>query len=287
MAESEVKTVGQQSTPAVQTGTAPGPKSGAPDAGATDKTGPDTTGTEYAEFKDPQDAARFKRIYGHVKRNERIIGVMASDNRALFDANQKLVDRLANLEKFLTEKGSADAIVLLTRERQAAIDSGDLARVADLSDKIAEVKVKTELHKARQVKPQPRLTPQPLPPQDFLGDDRRVAFQAWADERTPDGGFERPWAREGHPKFQRAVEMAASVLNDPEYQDASNEMVLREVDRLMGHSKTKKAAVLSGHEGTPGKTKETRLNADQLAVAKKMGIDPDRYAQSMHKYKRA
>lgn len=253
--------------------------------GETDKGSPDP-GTEFAEFKDPKEAARFKRVYGHVKRNERVISTMAEDNRVLFNANQKLTDRLAAVEKHLVDKGASDSLTWLQGERKDAIEAGDLARVADLSDKIAEVKLRAEVGKLTRPK---QAAPVQMAPreQDFLGSDLRNAFTGWAAEKDKSGNLARPWAQTGHPRFRRAVEMAAAVLNDPDFQDEGPEAVLQEVDRLMGNVKQSAAAVLSGKNEDGAKSKTPKLSAEQLTIAKKMGVKPEAYAAQMEKYRRA
>ena len=265
-------------------GQAPG---GTP-ASQADQGSPDP-GTEWAEFKDPKDAARYKRVYGHVKRNERIINTMAQDNKVLFEATQKYAERLANVEKMLAEKGTSDSLSWLQTERKNAIDAGDLARVSDLSDKIAEVKVKIELGKVTGAKKQapPVQMTRTQQEQDFLGSDLRDAFTDWAAEKDKSGNVLRPWAQTGHPKFRRAVEHAAAVLNDPEFQNEDSGVMLKEFDRLMGFSKPTTQAVLSGKNEDGGQVKAPKLSAEQAAVAKKMGVDPAKYALQMERYKRA
>ena len=265
-----------------------GQAQGGTPADAPDKGGADT-GTEFAEFKDPKEAARFKRVYGHVKRNERIIATMAQDNKVLFEATQKYADRLANLEKTIAEKGTSDSLSWLQNERKNAIEAGDLARVSDLSDKIAEVKVKIELGKVTGAKKPaaPVQMTRTQQEQDFLGSELRDAFTDWAAEKDRSGNLLRPWAQTGHPKFRRAVEHAAAVLNDPDFQNEDSGIMLREVDRLMGFSKQTTQAVLSGKNEDGVQVKAPKLSAEQLAVAKKMGVKPEKYAEQMARYKRA
>lgn len=242
-------------------------------------------GTEFADFKDPKDAARFKRIYGHVKRSDRIIGTMAEDARVLYNANQKLTDRLAALETHLVNKGASDSLIWLQTERRTAVEAGDLARVADLSDKIADVKLRSEVGRLTQPRQAP-LVQMAQPQQDFLGPDLQSALKDWAGEKDKSGAFIRPWAQETHPKFRRAVEMAAAVLNDPEFQGEDSDSVLNEVDRLMGQVKQSSATVLSGKEHAT-EPKGPKLTAEQVTVARKMGVSPERYAAQMQIYRKA
>ena len=279
----EVKSNGSAELPK---GEEKGPAKGGEAVNAPDQGGADP-GTEFAEFQDPKAEARFKRIYGHVKRNERVIGQMAGDNKVLFEANQKLLDRLAGVEKHISEKGTADSLSWLTSERKNAIEAGDLARVSDLSDKIAEVRLRSEVGKLTKPREAPPVQMGTKQEQDFLGSDLREAFTGWAAEKDKSGNLARPWAQTGHPKFRRAVEMAAAVLNDPEFQGEDTGAVLREVDRLMGNSKPAAATVLSGKNEEGGRVKPAKLSAEQLAVAKKMGVKPEAYAEQMERFRRA
>lgn len=281
----EVKSNGSAELPK---GEEKGPAPGGAPTDAPDKGGAAEQGTEFTEFQDPKAEARFKRIYGHVKRNERVIGQMAGDNKILFDANQKLLERFAALEKNITEKGSADSLAWLQTERKNSIEAGDLARVADLSDKIAEIKLRTVEARLTARKEAPPVQMGTRQEQDFLGSDLREAFTDWAAEKDKTtGNFTRPWAQKGHPEFNSAVEMSAAVLNNPRFRDKDADAVLREVDRLMGNSKPAAATVLSGKNEDGGKVKPTKLSAEQLAVAKKMGVAPEKYAAQMERYKRA
>lgn len=232
-------------------------------------------GTEFVEFDDPKIAARFKRVYGNMKHTERVLGEMAKDNKALWAKLQEYETR--------TEAQSVERTVdSLISQREKAIEAGDLPKVVELSDQIAEARIKKIEKKEPPRDEQGRFVAQES---GGMSEQDQTTVLTWANETDADGRLLRPWSQESHTGYKRmlrAMQAAADDMTDlPE--------ILEEVDRLMGKPEKKQAerpiaAVLSSRESGKGKDAKPKLTSEETMVAKKMDMTPEQYAKAKEKW---
>lgn len=233
-------------------------------------------GKKFVEFT-PEQEARFKRVYGHMKEYERNLMKLAQQNG-------ELIGRLEEMESKYLAKDTGDRLSALKAEKKAAYESGNIDRVMEIDDQIMELKsFKVE----KKEKP-----PALKEAEEWLTPERKVTLDAWASEQDKDGNQLRPWASPAHPKHKRLVEMAAGVLNDPDFANEPLERVLEEVDKLMGIEKPKvsrtAATVLNGDGNVSQKKSEGKLSPEQERVARMMfpnEKDPmKKYRESIKKW---
>lgn len=221
---------------------------------------------------DEETQKRFNRIYGNMKQYERMMEQMAQDNRRLFD-------KLQHLESSQVQRVSGELINNLRNEKTRALEAGDFKRANQIDDQIDAAKEATQ-------KKQQELSQQP-PPQEPESDslfspEDEAKIRAWAFESDAQGNPRRPWANPSHPLFQKAMNFAAGVMEDPNF-DNSIETAMREVERLMGGFSTGNGAspVLSGDQNLRQRPKKNKLTKDQMLVADAMGLSHEEYAKGL------
>lgn len=237
-------------------------------------------GTEFVEFEDPEMEKRFKRIYGHMKQNERLVDNLVKDNKAL-------LTRLDTMEETDAEEKQTAEVDTLKEAKRTALEEGDYDKVMELDDKILDLKVsgKKELDGSKVSKSIEE-------EHSWLTPERQTMLLEWAHETDGNGNMLRPWSDPGHPKHMRAIEMASSVMNDPEYAKASDADVMAEIDRMMNaveksaDKKPNASPVLAGDGNARRRSssKKITLSNEQKLVAQKMGMTDDAYAKAMSKH---
>ena len=220
-------------------------------------------GNEFVDFStaSPDEIEdRFKRVYGHMKDNERVI-------RTLADHNKKLAERLDQIET----EGKRATVLSETEQIKHQIK-----QARDQGNHDAEIELVSKLARLQGQRIQ---APQPIPAVEVPSFDVSVVT-AWQNEVDPDGNFRRPWAQPTHPKFSEALRLTQDLM--PQY-DGDVETLLKEVDGKMG-LKTKKGdtpAVLSGREGRRIGRDAGQLTPEQKTVAAKLGISEEAYSKQV------
>lgn len=239
-----------------------------------------TEGKQFVEFT-PEQEARFKRVYGHMKEYERELKKVSENNGIL-------LSKLEEMESKFSSRETTDALAILKAEKKAAYESGNIDKVMEIDDKIIRLSTAPKPEKIELKKTDPKEVAS-----EWLTPERKAVLDAWAQEPDQSGTPLRPWTNPNHPKYARLVEMAAGVMNDPDFKDGPIENVLQEVDRLMGLDKPKAvrqtAAVLGGDtNASPATDKSAPLTEAQKRTARLMfpkEKDPfKKYSEAMKKY---
>lgn len=224
------------------------------------KTEPD--GTDFVEFPDPKLEARFRRIYGNMKSTER--------------ANEALREHLTQITK-VAEENRAELAALKAGSSADQLKT-EIVKAKERGDARAEVELTDRLGKLRQTPP-----PAPLPPPPMAEPLELHEARAWESEVGADGNFLRPWAQPQHPDFAKAMSVTKTLVGDPAF-GGDVLKVLTEVDKRMGvkttPAKRVPASVMSA-DMRPPRGDLPSLSADQVAIARKMGVDPKAYAQQL------
>ena len=230
------------------------------------KTDPD--GTEWVddqEWGSPKAKARFERVYGHLKSGERKFQELQKHNQLL----------AAKLEELIAKHDTAEVNTRVGQIQAAIADAknkGDAKAEAHL-----QVMLTQELQpKQRQAIPVPQITDD-VPTLDLS------EAQAWEAETDTDGNFLRPWAQPSHPRYGEVHRLTTQLIGDPGF-GSDVPKILAEIDKRMGTKKPQRrapgpGALTSG--GRPASTKGIELTAEQLNVARKMGITPQDYAKQV------
>ena len=221
--------------------------------------------TDKVDFNTPEQQEKFNYVYKQVKMSDQ-------RNSMLTEQNAMLLKRLEEVEERFNKTDAADAeSVLLTKIKQAR-DAGDDAAELNATNALIEFKVSKVTQKAPEA---PVNTYQP----EFSYISNVV------QERDDSGNLVRPWFNETHPEFNNTIEtlrgIAAKYVGDPQAVPKS----LQELDHIM-RAKMNKPPVqnrapnpMQGGNLTNVNPKPTiKLTRQELDIAKKLGVDPKRYA---------
>lgn len=227
----------------------------------------------------PAVKARFERIYGHMKENERAVAESAKVNRAL-------IERLEKLENSEIQQ----QITSLEARQKEAFESGDYDKAQEYANQLIDYKLAEKSRPETKIEvPEPHATDQPL------NDDQMDLLASWARATDADGNPLRPWAHPQHQDHQKAIRYIQAAAVDPDYDIESAEgfkALLQSVDQRMTgrrqqpQQQSRVAAVLSGNgDGRPRTSEKTpRLTPEEQRVAEGMGYTPKQYAEIKAKY---
>jgi len=198
--------------------------------------------------------ARFHRLYGQVKQQERVMDQMATDNRSLYE-------RMQNWEVGQQQQNVQTRVGQLQASLQEAMDEGDAQRTAQL------VREMTQLE-AMSAAPPPPAPPAP-PQQAGDGEHPDVALiRNWAEAR--------PYAQEGHKDRAWVAFQLNDLYSNPEWANRPVQDKLTQIDSMYGEMRggaqpntpTPNAPVLGDGSGGGGR-RRGRSQVDQLSEAQK------------------
>lgn len=226
-----------------------------------DTPGQGETGKDFVQFPDGKLEARFKRIYGHMKENERVISQLAEDNK-------KLIDKINQIDAAGNQTAVNSQLGKLREAKRSALEAQDYDKVMQLDEQIMDLKA-AGIKKAEPIKPAVEETPQSQFPSGW-----ESRFVEWSAEIDETGNYLRPWAANAnHPLHVKAVKIASEILQNGDQDDI--DVVLEEVEkRMKGPVKPRPAAVLSSDKNvTTNSAKKISLTDVQKRVAQAMFPD--------------
>lgn len=223
----------------------------------------EANGTEFVDLDELPPAAqkRFKRIYAHMKENERALEESGKVNKQLYD-------RLRKIEENSNTSQRETKIAAIKSQLKDAIESGDVDRQVELNG---------ELQKTYATNTEP----EPIEMPESAVDLNARKLESMAAEVDDDGNMKRPWMQQTHPRFQEAVSAANAVMYSPEYQGHPIEDIMEEVDRRMISKKRTAPQVLDSAENKGPKKDSTELTSEQKLVAKAMGLSEKEYMEGL------
>jgi hypothetical protein len=223
------------------------------------------------DFDKPEQQEKFDYVYKQLK---------MSDNRnaMLTDFLQKQQEQLDKLNSRFVENDTQEAEKVLTEKIRLARENDDheaydkaFQELVDFkATKIIDKKVNEYAAKESQTE---------------LAQAKYVA--SLMEEKDDTGQYKRPWLQEGHPEFDNSLSQLAVIAykyqKDPDVLQKS----LKELDQIMGSKKTTQEPPKQNRAPNPmqgsnltnykPKDKVTMTRAE-IEIAKKLGVDPKRYA---------
>jgi len=233
---------------------------------------PEQKGTDFLDFsKYPEDIRgeiepRFRRLYGHVKANERATANALNGFGELKKYTRALEEKLNALQQDNADTKRTDVVADLKSRIKRAGEDGDFNLLADLTEKLAEVKAEVPKKKESE--------PEIVQEVDTgLTSADRVTVERWAGQVGRNGSLLRPWTQEGHPLRDKAVSLLNANLADPDFAQSPIEEILAEVDRAMIRPRRgNQPQVLDGSTERP-KTETINLSAVQKYAAERLYPD--------------
>ena len=218
------------------------------------------------DFGSPEANARFRYIYRNMRESERALREMA-------EINKTLSTRLAEMESHQIDRDRSGEMAMLQGQLHSAKEAGNTAAESAITARIATL--------AAQPKPEARAVPEVNVPSMALS-----MLNDWKFETDAAGNFVRPWAHNGHPRFQEAYQAVAAARQQYGEDVVS---ILRAADERMGMKKSpvrnganaSGSAVLSGTGVRPASSGNATLTPEQRRVAERLGLDPERYLKQL------
>ena len=222
-------------------------------------------GSKYVEINDPEVKARFDKVYGQLKFQQRV-------NEELVSTTRALKEKLESFEAKTTQKEAADNKAVIKAALAKAHEDGNYRAVAELTERLVTLDTPKPKEPERQVAPQPEVQ---------LSQQELAQFNNWLTELDDKGDIKRPWALAHHPQYETAVEITNRILADPSISMNGMQAVLSALDKEMGSRRSKPASapVLDGSSSKPRQVKA--LTPEQQYVARQMGLTDKQYLENL------
>ena len=229
--------------------------------------------TDKVEFNTPEQQEKFNYMYKQTKMSD-------ARNQMLTELLQTQQKQLDELQSRFSKTDSAEAERILMNSIRAAKESGDIDAELKATTELIDFKADKKVNALQKQSPQ-----QPL--QQESQDTKYVT--SLMQETDHSGQPVRPWLYEGHPEFEGAInslqDIAFKYIGDPQALQKS----MTDLDNLMREKMTPKKPVIQPqvrapnpmHSGnlTNSPPKPTiKMSRAELDIARKLGVDPKRYA---------
>ena len=227
----------------------------------------------------PEDIAkpieeRFDYLFKQIKQNERKGDSTLNQYRSLAAEQARVIEELTKgqsaIVDHLQDKTFKDTESQLTAKMNAAFEAGDSKGYQDAQAKLIELQVEKRFAKNKPVQQKPTQQTNPVQQavqEGNLQPEEAYTIDAWQDESS-NGVPLRPWAKIGHPDYERAYAETIAVLSNRNLQDKSMKEKLEEVDRRMGlKQNTGKQTVLGGNLTTNRKNNKLTISAEAQEIA--------------------
>jgi hypothetical protein len=221
-------------------------------------------GSKFVEINDPEVKARFDKVYGQLKFQQRV-------NEELVGTTRALKEKLEQFEAKTTQKETADNKAVIKAALAKAHEDGNYRAVAELTERLVTLEAPKAKEPERPVHQ----------PQNEMSQQELAQFNNWLTELDETGNIKRPWALAHHPQYESAVEITNRILADPSISMNGMQAVLSALDKEMGSRRSKPATapVLDGAGGKPRQAKA--LTPEQQYVARKMGLTDKQYLENL------
>ena len=232
--------------------------------------------TDQVEFSTPEQQEKFNYIYKQVKQSD-------ARNQMLTDLLQEQQRQLDDLKTRNTNTDTADAEkVLLDKIRAARNEGNDEAEISAINE-LAEFK-------AEKISTKVNAPVRPVAPTTPMYDPRDESYvESYMTETDDNGNMLRPWLNDKDPNFENTIKTLETIALDYIGDPAALQKSLARLDRVMAEKKdppknkqntnTRAPNPMAGgnltNQSPKGKIKMTRAELD---IAKKLGVDPKRYA---------
>ena len=238
--------------------------------------------TDRVEFSTPEQQAKYNDQYKQTKMAD-------ARNAMLLEMNQKAIQRIEELEGRFQQTDSAEAERILLGRVKAARDGGDDAAEIAALNELTNFKVEQRL--AEKLKPANPVDQQ----QAYQHAKSQVDYvEKMQKEVDASGNLVRPYLHENYPGFDNVISDLESIVQRHVGDPLALEKSLFELDQVMRTKMTKPTPPpqpqlrapnpLQGGNLTNTKQKTTiKMTRQELEIAKKLGVDPKRYAAERDK----
>lgn len=238
--------------------------------------------SEFVQTDDPKVQERIDDLYRQVKGSDSRNQMIIEHNRQLEARLAEYAEKVNQMERSTKQANSTKVEEEIGLAIKTAWEEGDFEKAATLNAKLLDLKV--EKLKDEKI-PQEKVVQRPNPQQQayeaqLLKD--AAYMEIISQERDAKGNLVRGYLFNGHPDNERAVDILEKVRYEfaSAGKQANIKTILDVVDeRIRGKKPSHAATVLGGGENDAPVRNVIKLTAEEVRVAKLMGIKPEAYAR--------
>lgn len=234
-------------------------------------------GFDPVEFN-PDQKARFDRVYGNMKRYEQTAKEMKAANDLLADQLRVLNENQGKIVTHLQHEDFRSAEQQLKDQRAAAWQAGDSKSYDEANDKLRDLSVKKAMAEMQPPKQTEIQQPRRVSVEDTVDDSVRAGkltheegeiYKGWQNESDQYGNVKRTWINPSDPLFQKALRVGSGVLDSPAMQNKSLGEKLKEIDKLMGMPQqvAQQNVLPGGNLTAPRKNNNVKLSDYEMKIA--------------------
>lgn len=239
--------------------------------------------TEFVETDDPKVLARINDLYGQVKKSDTRNQMIIQHNQMLEAKLAEALERMDKTERTYKDTQSNNVESEIKTKLKAAREDGDYDTVDKLENDLLELKLERRLAdkfpKIQEKTPQQ----QALTPEQEQAIKAAYYVESLSQERDAQGNFVRPYLYDWHPDNEKASKMAESIrgelLSAGKTPDAATIMRILDDRMLKKPSATRGVPNLRDDMGVNRDKTTIKLTAQEVNIARKMGITPESYAK--------
>jgi hypothetical protein len=208
---------------------------------------------------------------------------------------EELTNGFTGVVNHLQDKTFNETESQLTQAMQTAFEAGDTKAYLDAQNKLLDLKAdkKVAALQKKNAPKQERKTELQTQEEIELAPEDQLVVDTWQDERDETGNILRPWAHNRgttenpDPQYLAALQETFAVLRNPNFQNATMEQKMAEVDRRMGVKKSaSRQTVMGGGLTGNRKTNKLTLSPKQQEIALKTGSRDKSDAEKIDWYRK-
>lgn len=238
--------------------------------------------SEFVKTDDPKVIERINDLYGQVKKSDARNQMIIEHNKQLEDKLAEYAEKVSKIERTTQDTATNKVESELKAALRIAREENDFDTMESIEDKLLDLRMEKRLAAAQpQEKPKPRVDPQQ---QQFEAQYLRNAayLEVIAQEKDATGKPVRGYLYNGHPDNEKAVELFESIPR--EFAAAGKQADIKTImdvldERIRGKKNNAAASVLGSDSNDAPTRNVVRLTAQEIEVAKRMGIKPEAYAR--------
>lgn len=243
--------------------------------------------SEFVKTDDPKVIERINDLYGQVKKSDARNQMIIEHNRQLEQRLAEYVEKVGKLERTTNDNATNKIEADLKQALRIAREDGDLDKVDEIETRLFDIRVEKRLAERIPVTEEKVTKPQQQPQAVPTAADQQLVHNAayienLALEKDTNGNLLRPYLYDWHPDNRKVVELFESIPK--EFAAAGKQADIKTImqvldDRVNGKKQKSSTSVLGAESGDVPTRNIVRLTAQEVEIAKKMGIKPEAYAK--------
>ena len=240
--------------------------------------------SEFVKTDDPKVIERINDLYGQVKKSDARNQMLVEHNRLIEERFAEYQDKLSKFEQTTKNTASDKVESELKTQLRAAREDNDFDAIEKIEDKLLDLRLEKRLEN-KLPKQEEKVIPKADPQQQQFEAQylRNAAYlEVIAQEKDAKGRLVRSYLFNGDPDNDKALELFESIPR--EFAAAGRQADIKTImdvmdERIRGKKTNPGSSVLGGESNDAPARNVVRLSSQEVEIAKRMGISPERYAK--------